>query len=532
VVSFGAVGFVLLIACSNVANLLLARGIGRRGEIAIRLALGASRRRIVGQLLIESWLLAFVGSLVGFALALWSVPALLSLAPSGLPRLAEVRLNYQAILFAVGVSFLTTLLVGIVPALRATRLNVSEAVATSASRASASKFDVRARGLLVVVQFALSFVLLVGAALLIKSFLNLRAVEVGFDPQQVTTAQTSLISENYKTTAQVWAFQQQVLTRISALPGVDAAATASNLPLERGLRNGIKFNGPSGPEIQTVQMRAISPQYFRALGIPILRGREFSDSDTQSSQPVVIINQTLKDRYWPNRDPTGELLSLTGKQQIVGVVRDIREIGLDQPASPTIYLPMPQLSNGLTVMMNGWFPSSWIVRTSRPVDLAAALRTAVKESDPQVPIAKVRTLTQVVDATLQSRQFVLLLMGIFAGLALLLTAVGTYGVLSYQVSQRTNEIGIRMALGAQRTDVLRLVLRQGLVLAVIGVGIGLAGAFALMRLMTSLLFGVTATDLAAFTTVSVGLLVIALLASYLPARRATKIDPLLALRYE
>jgi putative ABC transport system permease protein len=529
---FGAVGFVLLIACSNVANLLLARGIGRKSEVAIRLALGASRRRIMGQLLIESWLLAFAGSLVGVALAFWSVPLLLSLAPPGLPRLAEIRLNYQAVLFAVGVSFLTTLLVGIVPALRATRLNLSEAATTSANRSSASKFDVRARGLLVVSQFALSFVLLVGATLLIKSFLNLRAVETGFNPRQVTTAQISMTSENYKTTAQVWAFQQQVLTRISVLPGVEAVATASSLPLERGLRNGIKFNGTSGPETQTVQMRAISPQYFRALGIPVLHGREFNSLDTQSSAPVVIINQTLKDRYWPNRDPSGELLSPGGKQQIVGVVRDIREIRLDQAAAPTIYMPTPQVSNGLTVMMNGWFPSSWIVRTSRPVDLVSALRAAVKESDPQMPIANVRTLTQVVDATLQSRQFVLLLMGVFAGLALLLTAVGIYGVLSYQVSQRTNEIGIRMALGAQRSDVFRLVLRQGLVLAVIGVTIGLAGASALTRLMTSLLFGVTATDVFAFTAVSVGLLVIALLASYLPARRATKIDPLVALRYE
>lgn len=529
---FGAVGLVLLIACSNVANLLLARGIGRRSEIAVRLALGASRRRIMGQLVIESWLLAFAGSLVGFALALWSVPALLSLAPPGLPRLAEIRLNYQAVLFAVGASFLTTMLVGIVPALRATRLNLSEAVTSSASRASAGKFDVRARGLLVVTQFALSFVLLVGAVLLIKSFLNLRSVETGFDPRQVTTAQTSLTSDKYKTTAQVWAFQQQVLNRISALPGVEAAAIASNLPMERGLRNGIKFNGAAGPEIQTVQMRAISPQYFRVLGIPVLQGREFNDADAQSSMPVVIINQTLKDRYWPNRDPTGELLSPSGKQQIVGVVRDITEIRLDQAPAPTIYMPMPQVSNGLTVMMNGWFPSSWIVRTSRPVDLASALRAAVKENDPQMPIANVRTLTQVIDATLQSRQFVLLLMGIFAGLALLLTAVGIYGVLSYQVSQRTNEIGIRMALGAQRLDVLRLVLRQGLMLASIGVTIGLAGALALTRLLTSLLFGVTATDTVAFATVFSGLLVIALLASYLPARRATKIDPLVALRYE
>jgi putative ABC transport system permease protein len=529
---FGAVGFVLLIACSNVANLLLARGIGRKGEVAIRLALGASRRRIMIQLLIESWLLAFAGSLAGFALALWSVPALLSLAPPGMPRLAEIRLNYQAVLFAVGASFLTTLLVGVVPALRATRLNVSEAVTASANRASASKFDVRARGLLVVTQFALSFVLLVGAALLIKSFVNLRAVKTGFDPTHVITAQTSLTSESYRTTAQVWVFQQQVLTRISALPGVEAAAVASNLPLERGLRNGIKVNGSSGPETQTVQMRAISPQYFRVLGIPVLHGREFSDSDTQGSGAVVIINQTLKDRYWANRDPTGEVLSPGGKQQIVGVVRDIREIRLDQPAAPTIYIPMPQVSNGLTVMMNGWFPSSWMVRTSQPIDLASALRAAVKESDPQMPIANVRTLAQVIDGTLQSRQFVLLLMTIFAGMALLLTAVGIYGVLSYQVGQRTNEIGIRMALGAQRLDVLRLVLRQGLMLAVIGVTIGLAGATALTRLMTSLLFGVTATDVFAFASVAVGLLVIALLASYLPARRATKIDPLVALRYE
>ncbi len=530
---FGAVGFVLLIACANVANLLLARSAARRGEIAIRLALGANRWRIMRQLLTESWLLALAGSLLGLLIASWSVPALLALAPPGLPRLEEINLDYQAVLFAVGASLLTSLLFGLAPALRATRLDVNEAVKSSSGRSGTGKMDSRVRGLLVVSEIALSLVLLVGAGLLIKSFIKLRGVETGFDPQSITTAQASLTSEKYQTTAQVWAFEQQVLERISSLPGVAAVATSSNVPMERGLRMGMRFEGPAGSVVQTVQVRAISPQYFRALGMPVLRGREFGEADMNSPVPVIIINETLARRHWPDRDPLGQQLAGQGqKREIIGVVRDIKEMGLDQAVEPTVYLPISQMPDGLMKLMNGWFLTSWIVRTSGPIDLTAELRQAVTEIDPQMPVASVRPLTQVISVSYQSRQFMLLLMGIFAGFALVLTAVGIYGVLSYQVSQRTNEIGIRMALGAQTRDVLKLVIGQGMRLTLIGVVIGLVTAYGLTRLISNLLFGVSATDPTTFAVIALLLTVVSLLACYIPARRAMKVDPMEALRYE
>jgi len=530
---FGAVGFVMLISCVNVANLLLARSAARKGEIAIRLALGANRWRICRQLLTESWLLALAGSVIGLLIAMWSMPELLKLAPSGLPRLEEVSLDYQAVLFAVGASLLTSLLFGLAPALRATRLDVNEAVKASSSRSSASKMDARLRGLLVVSEIALSLVLLVGAGLLIKSFIKLRGVETGFDPQQITTAQASLTSEKYQTTAQVWAFEQQVLERISSLPGVIAAATSSNVPMERGLRMGMRFEGPSGSVVQTVQVRAISPQYFRALSIPVIRGREFGEADLNPSLPVIIINETLARRHWSDRDPIGQQITGQGqKRQIVGVVRDIKEMALDQAIEPTVYLPVSHMQDGLMRAMNGWFLTSWIVRTAGPIDLTAALRQAVKEIDPQMPLDNVRPLAQVISTSYQSRQFILLLMGIFAGFALVLTAVGIYGVLSYQVSQRTNEIGIRMALGAQAQDVLKLVIGQGMRLTLIGIAIGLIAAYGLTRLIANLLFDVSATDPTTFTVIALLLTSVALTACYLPARRAMKVDPMVALRYE
>ncbi len=359
------------------------------------------------------------------------------------------------------------------------------------------------RGLLVMSEIALSLVLLVGAGLLIKSFIKLRGVETGFDPQLITTAQASLTSEKYQTTTQVWAFEQQVLQRISSLPGVTAAATSSNVPMERGLRMGMRFEGPSGSVVQSVQVRAISPQYFRALGMPVLRGREFGEADMNPPVPVIIINETLAHRHWSDRDPLGQQLALQGqKREIIGVVRDIKEMGLDQAVEPTVYLPVSQMPDGLMRAMNGWFLTSWIVRTAGPIDLTAALRQAVKDVDPQMPVASVRPLTQVISTSYQSRQFILLLMGIFAGFALVLTAVGIYGVLSYQVSQRTNEIGIRMALGAQTRDVLKLVIGQGMRLTLIGVVIGLGAAYGLTRLISNLLFGVTATDPTTFAVIA------------------------------
>jgi len=528
---FGAVGFVLLIACANVANLLLARATARKGEMAIRIALGASRWRLMRQLLTESWVLALAGSLAGLLIALWGVPALLTLMPQELPRHAEIHLNFQAVLFAVGVSLLTSLLFGIVPALRATRMDVSETIKAASGRSRAGRLDSRMRGLLIVSEVALSLVLLVGAGLLVKSFIKLRAVDPGFNAQHLTATQISLTSNKYRTTAQVWAFEQQVLERIKAMPGVVSAATASNAPLERGLRMGIAVDGHQIE--RSIQIRAISPQYFDTLGISLIDGRAFADTDTQASPPVAIVNETLARNYYPERPPVGSQLSTQNKSlQIVGVARDIKEMGLDQSVEPTLYIPIPQIGDGLMSAMNRWFLTAWMIRTSGPIDLTAALRDAVRDVDPQLPIASVRPMTQVINATMSSRQFVLLLMGVFAGLALALTAVGLYGVLSYQVSQRTNEIGVRMALGAQPRDVLKMVIGKGMTLALVGVALGLVAAFALTRLIASWLFGVSATDPLMFAGIALLLASVALLACYIPARRATKIDPMVALRYE
>jgi predicted permease len=524
---FGAVGFVLLIACANVANLLLARATARKGEMAIRTALGAGRGRLVRQWLTESWVIGLAGSMAGLLIALWSLPALLAFMPQELPRHGEIKLDYEAVLFAIGVSLLTSLLFGIVPALKATRMDVGETIKASSGRTRAGRLD----WLLITSEVALALVLLVGAGLLVKSFIKLRAVELGFDPRHLSAMQTSLTSDKYRTTAQVWNFEQQVLARTRSLPGVVAAATASNVPLERGLRMGIVIDGQVID--RSVQVRAISPDYFRALRISITSGREFYEADTQSSPFVVIVNEALARNHFPDRAPVGNQLTIQSKpRQIVGVAGDIREMGLDQPVEPTIYIPMPQISDGLMMAMNRWFMTAWMIRTSGPVDLTAALGEAVKDIDPQMPIANVRSMTTVINTTLASQQFILLLMGIFAGLALLLTAVGLYGVLSYHVSQRTSEIGVRMALGAQPVDVLKMVLVKGMTRVLAGVVLGLAAAFALTRLMASWLFDVSATDPIMFACIALLLVCVALLACYIPARRATKIDPMVALRYE
>jgi predicted permease len=528
---FGAVGFVLLIACANVANLLLARATARKGEMAIRIALGAGRGRLIRQWLTESWVLALAGSIAGLLIALWSLPALLALMPQELPRHQEIKLDYQAVMFAIGVSLVTSLLFGIVPALRATRMSVSETIKASSGRNRAGRLDSRMRGLLIVSEVALSLVLLVGAGLLVKSFIKLRSVELGFDPQHLTATQISLTSDKYRTTAQVWNFEQQVLERVASMPGVITAATASNVPLERGLRMGIAVDGRAID--RSVQIRAISPQYFQTLGMSLKGGREFTDSDMQASPLVVVVNETLARSYFPDRDAMGSQLTSQGKpRQIIGVVNDIKEMGLDQPVEPTVYVPIPQISDGLMVAMNRWFMTAWMIRTSGPIDLTTALRNAVRDIDPKMPIANVRPMTQVINATTSSQQFILLLMSIFAGLALALTAVGLYGVLSYAVTQRTSEIGVRMALGAQPVDVLKMIISKGMTLVFTGVALGLATAFALTRLMASWLFDVSATDPMMFAGIALLLTCVAMLACYIPARRATKIDPMVALRYE
>jgi predicted permease len=530
---FGAVGLVLLIACVNVANLLLARASSRNAEMAIRTALGAGRFRLVRQMLTESLLLAVVGGGAGVLVALWGVPALMSINPGNLPRTGEINVDYQAVIFALAVSFITSALFGILPALRAARLDINETLKASSNRSGTGRLDKRLRGLLVVSEVALAVVLLVGAALLIKSFSQLRAVEVGFNPENLTTMQVSLTSDTYKTTDRAWAFQQQVLERISAHPGVVSAATSVSQPLQRGLNTYIDVVVGGEERGRSVECRPISPTYFSTIGMKVLHGRAFNDADGAGSTPVIILNETLARLLWRDQVPMGEQVRVGGKSwQVVGISSDINDQGLDQKVAPTIYMPMAQVADSLNAAMNRWFLTTWLVRTSGPVDLAAMLRNAVREVDPQIPVATIQQLTDVMSRSISSRRFTMTLMGIFAALALALTVIGIYGVLSYHVSQRTHEIGIRMALGAEARDVLKLVVGHALALAAVGVLIGLVGAYALSGLMKSMVFNVSVTDPAAFIAIPIVVIAAALFASYIPARRAMKVDPMVALRYE
>jgi putative ABC transport system permease protein len=530
---FGAVGLVLLIACVNVANLLLARASSRNAEMAIRRAMGAGRFRLVRQMLTESLLLAIVGGIAGVLIALWGVPALMALNPGNLPRRGEIGVDYQAIIFALGVSFITSAFFGVVPALRAARLDINETLKASANRAGTGRLDKRLRGLLVISEVALAVILLVGAALLIKSFVRLRAVDIGFDTENLTTMQASLTSDDYKTTARSWAFQQQVLERITAQPGVVSAATSVSQPLQRGLNSYINVRVQGEEKGRSVENRPISPAYFSTLGMKALHGRFFNDADSAGSAPVIILNETLARIFWQDSVPLGEQINVDGKtRQVVGIVGDINDQGLDQKVAPTIYVPMSQVTDNLNAAMNRWFLTTWIVRTSGPIDLTAALRNAVREVDPQTPVANIRQMSDVMSGSISSRRFMMILMGIFAALALALTVIGIYGVLSYHVTQRRQEIGIRMALGASSTDVLKLIVGHGMTLVLIGVAIGLVGAYALGGLMKSLMFGVSVTDTATFVAISILLTCAAFVASYIPARRATKVDPMIALRYE
>ncbi len=529
-----AVGFVLLIACANIASLLLARASGRAGELAIRASLGASRSRLVFHLMAENLVLAFAGGAAGYLVAMWALPLLLAATPEGLPRLGEVQLDLQAAAFTFVVSLLTSVLFGAAPAWRATRLDLHDVLKTSSSKLSAGRRVFNLRSGLVVAEVALALMLLVGAGLFLRSFAELNSVSPGFDLRNLSALQLSLTSERYRSTAQSWTFQQQLMERIRAIPGVEAVATVPGLPLERGLNNYITVPNRPEPTGRSVELRTVSPDYFRTLGIRVLQGRAINESDQQPGAKIVVINETLAKLFWDKENPLGKVVEMGDGQpwQIAGVVADIREIGLAYKPRPTVYLHAAQVSDGLTRATNSWFFASWLIRTRGPVDLQAALRGAVHQLDPLLPVARIRTMEQVMGASLATERFLLTLMSIFAGLALTLTFVGIFSVLSYQVTQRTQEIGIRMALGASRSEVLRMVMRQGLLLAIFGLGIGTAGAVAASRIVKSLLFQVKPTDPVTYVAVAGLLLLVAAVACWLPARRATRVDPMIALRYE
>lgn len=531
---FGAIGFVLLIACVNVANLLLARMAARSREVALRTALGACRGRIVRQLLTESVLLALLGAAAGLLVAYWSLNFLLALAPHALPRAEEVALNGWALIFTSGIAVLTGILFGLAPAVQASRTNLNESLKEGETRTTHSLRRGRLTAAMVCAEVALSLLLLVGSGLLIRTFVGLLRTDPGFDPGGMLTVEIWTTGSKYKSAAQLANFYQELVRRIEAVPGVRSAAlVAAGLPLERGgnvnpgVRVGDHLDYPS------VDYREVTPGYFRTLGLPLRAGRFFAPADSSTSAKVAIVNAEFARQYFHERNPVGQHLTLERDDlEVVGVTGSVRS-SLNEPAPPTFFVPVAQADFGIDQLFQGWFPTSILVRTTvKPLTLSRAVEESVRGADPDIPMGHVRSMEEVLAVSLALKRFQMILMGIFAGLALVLAGVGIYGVLSYWVRQRTHEIGVHIALGAARGDVLKMVVKQGTGLAAIGIAIGLVAAFALTRLMASLLYGVRPTDPLTFGLVALVLSGVALLASYLPARRATKVDPMEALRYE
>lgn len=528
------VGLVLLIACTNVANLLLARAVVRQKEIAVRLALGASRWRVIRQLLTESLLLAVTGAAAGLLLARWGIAALVKLNPASLPRVSEINLDGRVLAFTALVSLLTGLLFGLIPALQASRPNLPQTLKdTSANLIGGRRFQLRQ--VLVAAEIAVTMVVLVCAGLAINSFVRLLSYNPGLNPNQVLTAEVSLPATKYAEPVQIAAFYNQLLSKVSALPGIEAAGASSIVPL-----SGAAVDDPFSIEGRPLDMnrmtvagrQAISPNFFRSLGIGLLAGREFNDQDTAEATPVAIINETMAKTFWA-QEPTsalGQKIKLGGPRApgdwaaVVGIVRDIPHRGLDSEAKPDWFRPQSQSpARTMTVF----------VRTKlAAAALTASIRREASAIDPAQPVTKISTMNEVVSASVAPRRFSMLLLAVFAAAALLLATTGVYGVMAYAVSERTREVGIRMALGAQRSDVIRLILKQGVTVTLIGIAAGIIGAIAAARAMTSLLYGVKATDPLTFAAVALVLMFVALLACYLPARRAAKVDPMTALRHE
>lgn len=534
-VLLGAVGLVLLIACANVANLLLSRVAAREKEIALRTALGARRMRVVRQLLTESLLLSLLGSALGLLVAWWGIGALVAISPRDLVSLQNVGINTTVLAWTLGVTLLTSLLFGIVPALEATRLNLNDALKEGGKGADAQgSRSRRMRGALVVGEVALALMLLVGAGLLVKSFAQLRQIDTGFETENVLTMVLRLPASKYKEDSQYVAFFRQALERVRATPGVTSAGIVNYLPLYGGLGSATGFNIEGKPEPPrgtgpSVNVRVADSGYFKTLGIPLLRGRTFTAAEDAEVRPVVLVSDSFARKHFPGEDPLGKRIKVFMAEppvwtEIVGVVGDVRYDNLTAEAEPFVYYPHPGLTYEFMTL---------VIRTAGdPAEMAPAVRREIAALDPDQPVSDVRTMTEVMADTVARARFNTLLLGIFAGLATLLSAVGIFGVMSYSVQLRTREIGLRMALGAQPRRVLMLVLRQGLLLTLVGIGVGLAGALALTRVMSGLLYGVGATDPVTFAAIVVLLAVVSLIACYIPARRATRVDPLIALKYE
>jgi putative ABC transport system permease protein len=535
-VLLAAVGFVLLIACANVASLLLTRSLARQKEVAVRSALGASRWRVIRQLLTESLLLSLAGGLLGVLIAYWGVGGLVAALPeaqlNAMPFLKSPHVDARILAFSFALSLLTGIVFGLAPALQSSRLDLNE-VLKEGGRNTSGGAGHRLRSVFVMSEIALAVVLLVGAGLMMKSLLRLLQTNVGFNPQNVLTMTVVLPPSKYAEAARQVSFHDQLKERLQSLPGVSGVGTVDNLPLQGGNTTRVNVEGdpvpPPGQEIEA-NFRVVDESYFQTLGVPIVAGRSFDERDKPDSPGVVIIGKSLADKVFAGRNPIGRRFSYTSAQStpdlIVGVVGDVKIGGLDDAIRPVIYYPYRQNASPAT---------SLVVRTEGdPTALAAAVRSEIRTLEPDVAIFNVSAMAELITTSPAAfmRRFPALLISIFAGVALLLASIGIYGVVSYSVSQQTHHIGVRMALGAQGSDILRMVLKQGLTLAVAGMAFGIVAALGLMRLLSSLLFEVQTTDAGTFAFVLGTLFIVTLFACYIPARRATKVDPLVALRYE
>jgi predicted permease len=532
-----AVAFVLLIATANLANLLLSRALGRSKEIAVRTALGATRGRLVRQLLTESLLLALCGGVAGVIVAIWSFEFLGQLIPPGLSLLVNLRIDWTVLAFTFALSMITGVVFGLAPALQASRVDLNEALKHGGGRTSLSAGHRRLQSAMIVVEVALAMVLLVGAGLLIKTFSRLRDQYAGLRAESTLALRTQLPQNRYKDPQHRFAFYEQVLERIAALPGVVSAAYTTSVPLDwKGGTNGITIEGRPVEKgiIYDANHRQISADYFKVMGIALKQGRFFDEDDNRQAMPVVIVNETMAREFWPDDNALGKRFkqgmgnTSAPWATIVGIVADVRQMGAEAPVKAEMYLPYQQAGG------QPWYaPRDLVIRTSvEPMSLVAAVTSRIHEVDPAQPVSNIRTMKEVLGKEFGQRETGTTLLSVFAGLAMFLAAIGLYGVLSYFVTQRTPEFGVRMALGAKSRDILWLVLKRGMSLAMLGLAIGVAAAFALTRLMQSLLFEVSASDPGVFALIALLLSAVSFGACVIPARRAMKVDPMVALRYE
>jgi len=548
----GAVSFVLLIACANIANLLLVRATGRRREIAIRSAIGGSRGRIIRQLLTESVVLSLAGGLLGLFVGWAGIRALLSINTAGLPRVGEdgafVSLDWTVVAFTMAVSLATGLIFGLIPALQSSKADLTTTLKESAGRSGTGFRQNKIRSVLVVAEVALALVLLIGSALLIRTAMALGRVDPGFDTQNVLTLKMSLKGQQYGKAEAVEQVVRNGAEQLRAIPGVEVASATCCVPLQGGYGLPFRIIGrplaadSQGPFHGGGGWMTVSPGYFEVFRIPVRQGRTFTERDTSTSTPVVLINEAMARQYWPDADPLSDRLLIgkgvmkefeaEGERQIIGVVADIRSNGLDNEPQPQMWIPQAQVPDAANALNVSLTPISWIVRTQVPPQtLSEAIQNQLRQAT-GLPVSDVRSMDEIVALSVSRQKFNMWVMTVFGGCALLLAAIGIYGLMAYSVEQRTQEIGIRLALGAQAAEVKRMVVKQGMLLAMVGIAVGLAGAFLLARLITAFLFGVTATDPLVFAGVPILLAAVALVAVWLPARRASQVDPLIALRAE